>query len=188
MHESTPRHLGVAPLPDASADIGRWLWALEDTRRRTKEALGDIGASVLDWIPPVGGSSIGTLLYHTAAIELDWLSSDVLEGHVPWTPELEVLFARDVRDEHGRLSAVRGVSLADHVARLDSVRRHLLTTFRAMSPHEFRRVRSLPTYTVTPEWILHHLMQHEAEHRGTSRCCAAGLSRCWEHRDRRDCG
>jgi uncharacterized damage-inducible protein DinB len=23
----------------------------------------------------------------------------------------------------------------------------------------------LPPYDVTPEWVLHHLMQHEAEHR-----------------------
>lgn len=30
---------------------------------------------------------------------------------------------------------------------------------------EFRRVRSLPYYDVAPEWVLHHLMQHEAEHR-----------------------
>jgi uncharacterized damage-inducible protein DinB len=30
---------------------------------------------------------------------------------------------------------------------------------------DFRRIRSLPEYDVTPEWVLHHLMQHEAEHR-----------------------
>jgi uncharacterized damage-inducible protein DinB len=30
---------------------------------------------------------------------------------------------------------------------------------------EFRRVRSLEYYDVTPEYVLHHLMQHEAEHR-----------------------
>jgi uncharacterized damage-inducible protein DinB len=30
---------------------------------------------------------------------------------------------------------------------------------------EFRRIRSLAEYGVTPEWVLHHLMQHEAEHR-----------------------
>ena len=27
------------------------------------------------------------------------------------------------------------------------------------------RVRSLPDYDVTPEWVLNHLVQHEAEHR-----------------------
>jgi uncharacterized damage-inducible protein DinB len=35
-----------------------------------------------------------------------------------------------------------------------------------MTLQDFRRPRQLPEYDVTPEWILHHLMQHEAEHRG----------------------
>jgi uncharacterized damage-inducible protein DinB len=35
-----------------------------------------------------------------------------------------------------------------------------------MALPEFRRVRSLTHYDVTPEYVLHHLMQHEAEHRG----------------------
>jgi len=34
-----------------------------------------------------------------------------------------------------------------------------------MNIHDFRRVRRLPDYDVTPEWVLHHLTQHEAEHR-----------------------
>jgi uncharacterized damage-inducible protein DinB len=31
---------------------------------------------------------------------------------------------------------------------------------------EFRRPRHLEQYDVTPQWVLHHLIQHEAEHRG----------------------
>jgi uncharacterized damage-inducible protein DinB len=27
-------------------------------------------------------------------------------------------------------------------------------------------VHTLADYETTPEWVLHHLMQHEAEHRG----------------------
>ena len=30
---------------------------------------------------------------------------------------------------------------------------------------DFRRARALALYDVTPEWVLHHLCQHEAEHR-----------------------
>jgi uncharacterized damage-inducible protein DinB len=46
------------------------------------------------------------------------------------------------------------------------VRCHLLAAFGEMALAEFRRVREFPDYNVTPEWVLHHLMQHEAEHRG----------------------
>jgi hypothetical protein len=59
-----------------------------------------------------------------------------------------------------------GMSLAESLARLDVVRGLLLTTYGEMSLAEFRRVRDFPDYRVTPEGVLHHLIQHEAEHRG----------------------
>ncbi|HET7087648.1 MAG TPA: DUF664 domain-containing protein, partial [Anaerolineae bacterium] len=110
------------------------------------------------------GNSIGTLLYHLAVIEIDWLHADVLQK--PWSPELETLFPFDVRDEQGHLIAVRGLSLDAHLRRLGAVRSILLDAFRGMSLDEFRRARSTQDYDVTPEWVIHHLMQHEAEHRG----------------------
>jgi len=61
---------------------------------------------------------------------------------------------------------VQGVSLARHLACLETVRTALNEAFRTMSRREFRRTRQLPQYEVTPEWVLHHLAQHEAEHRG----------------------
>ena len=60
----------------------------------------------------------------------------------------------------------RGMSLTDSLDRLETVRGHLLAAFREMSLAEFRRVREFPDYDVTPEGVLHHLIQHEAEHRG----------------------
>jgi hypothetical protein len=54
----------------------------------------------------------------------------------------------------------------DSLERLDVVRDHLLAAYRGMSLAEFRRVRDFPDYYVTPEGVLHHLIQHEAEHRG----------------------
>lgn len=45
------------------------------------------------------------------------------------------------------------------------MRSRLLATFGAMTLADFRRPRALPSYDVTPEWVMHHLLQHEAEHR-----------------------
>ena len=59
-----------------------------------------------------------------------------------------------------------GLDLAAHLARLGAVRAQLLATFSAMSLDDFRRLRALPEYDVTPQWVVHHLLQHEAEHRG----------------------
>lgn len=145
-------------------EIGRYLWMLEETRERLKHALSGIGDQWLDWEPPYNGNSIGTLLYHIAAIEIDWLYEEVLQTAFP--PQVMALIPFAVRDETGRLTAVRHTLLSDHIQRLDNCRTRLLDVYTNMSLAEFRRVRHLSSYDVTPEWVLYHLIRHETEHRG----------------------
>jgi uncharacterized damage-inducible protein DinB len=164
--ETTAPLFSVEPLPGYEHTSGRWLWVLEDTRRETKEeALTGLVSTALDWTPPHSENSIGTLLYHIALIELDWLYTEVLESQ-PWPEELKQLFALDDRDVQGRLSPLRGETLEEHLHRLDLVRQHLLASFRGMTLQEFRRPHPFPRYRVTAEWVLQHLIQHEGEHRG----------------------
>jgi hypothetical protein len=74
---------------------------------------------MLEQVPDDDLNSIGTLLYHVALVEADWVLDDVLGGEaagVAWPTELLPWSARD-RD--GRLEHVTGQTLADHVARLE---------------------------------------------------------------------
>lgn len=103
-------------------------------------------------------------------------ADDPVVGRALWTlevleveqfpPEVAALFPHDVRDKWGRLTPVPGIGLATHLRRLDAVREQLRAVYRTMTPGDFRRARRLPAYDVTPEWVIHHLAQHEAEHRG----------------------
>ena len=161
----TTEQLIIEPLAGYEPEIGQALWMLEDTRRRTLKTLDGLDPAALDWMPSGGHNTIGALLYHIAVIEADWLYVEVLETAFP--SEIEALFPYAVRDDAQLLSAVRGVPLDEHLARLAAVRRALLTAFQNMRLEEFQRVRHFPDqYDVTPAWVLHHLMQHEAEHRG----------------------
>jgi uncharacterized damage-inducible protein DinB len=155
--------------------IGQWLWALQDTRQRTMEELERVAPAMIDWLPPDGGSSIGTLLYHIALIEADWLYAEVLTQAIP--AQVMALFPFSDRDEQGRLVQVQGLSLEQLLSLLATVRGLLLDVYRPMDLAEFRRVRSLADYDVTPEWVLHHLMQHEAEHRSQLAALRAGAQR-----------
>lgn len=56
--------------------------------------------------------------------------------------------------------------MEEHLRRLAMVRELLVDVIQDMTLAEFRRVRSFEHYDVTPEWVLHHLIQHEAEQRG----------------------
>ena len=156
--------LQIEPLPAQNPNIGRALWQLAGARQRLKQGLADLDETLLDWEPYPDGNSIGTLLYHIAAIEVDWLFAEVLER--PFAPEIVELFPYPVRNDAGRLFPVTGVSLPDHLQRLDTVRRFLLDVYAELTLADFRRARQLPHYHVTPEWVLFHLTQHEAEHRG----------------------
>ncbi len=142
----------VEPFLSKEAEIGRWLWALQDTRKRTVDELSGLSPAEIDWLPGDDEDSIGTILYHIAGIEADWLYSEVLEESMP--PDVEALFPYDVRDEHGRLTQVLGMGLNEHLGRLERVRSRLLGTYQRMDLFEFRRVRSLAKYDVTAEWVL----------------------------------
>lgn len=157
-------HMVVDDRCIAAPEIAPWVWAIEDTRRRTLGRLAGLTTDVIDWQPPEKENSIGTLLYHIALIEADWLYTEVLEQPLP--PDVAALFPWDARDDRGCLTQVLGVSLEQHLQRLATVRALLLQTFQHIDQEEFRRIRHLDDYDVTPEWVLHHLMQHEAEHRG----------------------
>ncbi len=156
--------LVIVPPAAVHPDIGRFLWMLEDVRAITKRCVDGISQTVLDWSPAPAANSIGTLLYHIALVEAGWLYGEALAR--PFPGDIIALLPDDSRDASGHLTVVTGVSIAEHLARLDAVRAHFLAAYGAMSPDAFRHVRGMPDYDVTPEWIAYHLIEHEAGHRG----------------------
>lgn len=144
--------------------VARWVWALEDSRKRTKSLLAGLSQDAVDWFPQEAGNNIGTILYHLASIEMSYVYEDILE--IGWATELEGLLPYDIRDDQGLLVKVEGEDLQAHVDRLDATRNLTLRHLKALSKEELFHVRRVANYETTPEWVLHHLMQHEGEHRG----------------------
>jgi uncharacterized damage-inducible protein DinB len=161
---SQRRQLILEPVLAGSGEIGSWSAALMDCRARTLKAIAGIDQSELDWRPPVWANTIGTLLYHIALIEADWLYAEILERPMP--EDLKALLHLADRESNGELTSVRGETANQHEYRLARVREDLLQALGSMTLTEFRHIRHLPDYDVTPEWVFLHLMQHEAEHRG----------------------
>ena len=151
--------------PDGMDPLGGGaVWMLDDTRARTLRAVEGTEPELIDALALGGGNSIGALLYHVAAVELDWLYQDMLAQPFPdWS---NALFPYEVRERGGRLTPVRGILLGDHLERLASVREHLHEELAAMTGDELRGVPDGSPSGATREWVLHHLREHEAEHRG----------------------
>ena len=163
MEQSRQRNI-IDPLPGYVSEIGRWLWAIEDERRKTLSVIENLSLDVLDSQPASSANTIGVLLYHLAAVEASWVYEDVLEQDIP--TELGQFFPHNSLDEQGLLTRLHGSTIDTYLQRLQVVRGKLLEVYEGMSLDDFRRVRRLPDYDATPEWVLHHLIQHEAEHRG----------------------
>ncbi len=157
----------IIPARATTTEIGKWLWALEDARARTKRMIEGITQPELDTLPDGLDNTIGTLLYHIALIEADYLCIDVM-GYDDYLPDLKALLPLPDRSEDGHLSVVTGVALDEHLRRLDIVRQRLLELFTEMTPEAVVQPRDLPDwgYEISPEWTLYHLTQHESEHRG----------------------
>ncbi len=145
----------------------RAMWCLDDARTHTRDALKGMEPSLVDWQADHINHrhTIGTVLYHIAAIELDWLIEEILEGKTPDEGIYE-LFPYDVRDENGLLTIVTGHSADWYWHRLDRVRDLFQQVVKPMAGEEFRRKRSLEAYDVTPAWVVYHMIQHESEHCG----------------------
>lgn len=144
--------------------VARYLTMLSDCRRLTMDSIKNLRFDLIYWRRSDFDSNIGDLLYHIAYIEADWLFVDVLESTIP--PELTPHLAYSDRDPMGRLVHIGEEQLESSLLRLNGVRAKLNQTYARMDLADFRRLRHSPQHDVSPEWVLHHLLQHEAEHRG----------------------
>lgn len=158
------RRLDVRPLETADPLVGRWLAYMGQNRERTLGVVEGLNAAALDQSSDEHPNSIGTLLYHIAVIEMDWLYNEIWERDIP----AEVLehFPYEVRDADDRLTHPEGWSLERYKGLLERTRLIFVNTLRPFKADEFSRARILPDYDVTPEWVCLHLLQHEAGHRG----------------------
>ncbi len=157
-----PRYRLVLDPLTGDPEIGRWLAALEEVRRDTLKVLSDIPADAVDRDPGDGGDSIGTVLYHVALVEVDWVFSDVLDREAEISRDL---FPGNDRGDDGRLTPVFGESMGQHLDRLARTRAMVLGELTSMSPDDFRRARARNDYDVSADWVVFHLIDHEVEHR-----------------------
>jgi hypothetical protein len=140
--------------PRFTPAIGLLVAMLDECRGRTLSHLEDLDAPMVDAEIAGHPNTIGTILYHVAAIELDWLCVEILgeefpDGTADWFP-------LDVRDDTGRLTPVTGESLDRHRERLAWVRGLLHDGLAGKDDAFLLEDRPTDGGTVTSEWVLEH--------------------------------
>jgi len=156
-------------LPEQPATrLGLLLAQLEDGRARTLRIVATAPAELLHHSSPDFPNSLAAHLAHLAAIELDWLYCDLLGVEIP-AEALENFPIDDVRQADGRLAQAETATLPELLAALARARYLLLTECARLAEPDLAELVQGLEGAATPEWILSHLLQHEAEHRGVMR-------------------
>lgn len=170
---ASSKDLVVDPIDGCPPKIGRALWSLEETRRRTLRYVDGITREALDHRPEGHRHSVATLLYHIAVFEADWLYSDILGAdwdearQIPGCPpEIAEHLPYPLLLADHRYTPVEGEPLSTHVERLSVIRAAFLDIVVGFSVEEFTRLRDTGDTPLSAEWVVEHLVQHEAEHRG----------------------
>ncbi|GAB4326898.1 MAG: DinB family protein [Candidatus Zixiibacteriota bacterium] len=147
-----------------SPRIGLFWAELEAVRRGTVRYVQGLCSEQLAWSPQSDVESIGTLLLHIAAVERSWIGEDI--GRRPmgeeWMAAFPIRFG---------IPQVVGQPLDYYVNKLDTIRAETRALLQSLSDEDLSRpITPLDpgdgADTFTVEWILHHLVEHEAHHRG----------------------
>lgn len=154
--------------PDGySPGVGLYLAGMEEVREQLKEAVAEMTTNHVGCAAVPGAHSIGALVLHIGEAEWWWMQC-VVSGHKltaddRCAPYWDVLKEPDAFAKKNYSAAF----CLDEAGKIRQQTRELLATFNdddLLKVFSFERRGK--THYHTLRWILHHLIDHEAQHKG----------------------
>jgi uncharacterized damage-inducible protein DinB len=131
------------------------------TRGRLLRVVEDLTDSEIDYSPDMKKiETIGTLLLHIAAVEWSWIFEDI-DGEEMDYEKWKHAFA--LREEIPQLTKQ---GLQFYIDRLIEVRSDVFARLRNLDDSKLHKLVDVGSAEVSIEWILFHLLEHEALHIG----------------------
>ena len=166
----SPLITALESAPDHAPGIGHYISQLTETRAELLRPLEGLSPEALSWHPTAEVESIGTQLLHVAAVEWSWVfeeifrrSSDEYDG---WEEAMPI---------RAGVAQVSGRPLSYFTERLKRVRADVVAALAAISDTDLDRlvadaspppVGAAESRLYSIDWILFHLVHHEAHHAG----------------------
>lgn len=156
----------LEPVGGVSPGIGFYLAGMEEVRAQLREIVADISADELSARMLPGAHQIGGLLLHIGETEWWWICS--IAGGEAITDSVKKLYYLDDTVETD--FALKGLTAADCVAFLDRVSVRSRETLAKFADADLDEMIAYEAngkhYESSLRWILHHVMEHEAHHKG----------------------
>ncbi len=134
---------------------------LQKVREKLLKRIDGLTKKELDYTPDEKSvETIGTLLLHIAAVEWSWIFEDMdgLEmDYEKWK------HAFSLRED---IPQIKGQGLQFYIEQLAEVREEVLKRLSDMTDSQLSHLVELNQAVVSIEWILFHIIEHEAMHIG----------------------
>jgi uncharacterized damage-inducible protein DinB len=160
------RHI-LTPHPGLSTGIGYYLSGMEEVRGQVIEAVKGISDEVIGKPAFLGANSIGALTLHIGEAEWFWMQM-VVSGH-KLTEEDKKAPYWDVLDDADGV-ARSGYTTEFCLREVEKIRNQTRDVLFGKNDTDLDGLISFERRGQTTEhslrWILHHLIDHEAQHKG----------------------
>jgi uncharacterized damage-inducible protein DinB len=168
---TNPRIVTCNPVEGYSPQVGRYVAQLNEVRDDLKSQLEGLTVEQIDWYPDEKTESIGTQLLHLDAIEWSWINEDIFgrpdtEYPGSWEEAMPIRVG---------VPQVTGRPLEWYMSKLDATRERTLEVLKGFTDEDLARLvgEAEPSpgvekgsYLYTIDWIIWHILQHEASHLG----------------------
>ena len=160
------RHV-LTPHPGLATGLGYYLSGMEEVREQVRAAVKDLDAEHIGKPAFLGAHSIGALVLHIGEAEWWWMKCNVA-GH-QLTPEDAKAPYWDVL-ENPEGFANKGYTAEFCLQEVDKIRNQTRDILFGHSDKDLDRTvnvkRQGEIQEISIRWILHHLIDHEAQHKG----------------------
>ena len=161
------RRRQLTPHPGLSTSIGYYLSGMEEVRNQLKVAVKNIPDDLIGRPAFLGAHSIGGLVLHIG--EAEWFFMQMIVSGHQLTAEDSKEPYWDILDDLERV-ARNGYTAEFCLKEIEKIRnqtRDVLVTYTA---RDLERIITFERHGETTEyslrWILHHLIDHESQHKG----------------------
>ena len=157
----------LVPAPGVSPGIGFYLAGMEEVRDQLRETITGMTDEQISRRAVPEAHSIGALALHIGEAEWWWIQCNV-SGHKLTDEDRSAPHWDVLKDPDG--FAGKGYSADFCLQQIDRIREQTRGTLASLGDADLERVFSFErrgkTHEQSLRWILHHLIDHEAQHKG----------------------
>jgi uncharacterized damage-inducible protein DinB len=161
-----PRRM-LDSIPGLSKEIGFYLSGMEEVREQLREAVAGMSVDQIGRPVVADAHSIAALVLHIGEAEWYWMQCVVSKNEV--TDKIRNAAYWDALEDPASFSQ-KNYSAEFCLNEIKKIRQQTFETMAAFDDSQLDRVftheRRGETQELTLRWILHHLTDHEAQHKG----------------------